>query len=354
MDFGIQNAIESVGRLELPSPDIKVKIIGVGGAGSNIVSWLYKKQVHGAEIIAVNTDRAHLCISDADKKILIGFKACKSNGCGGLPSKGKDAVNEDIETIKEILQNVDLVFIIAGFGGGTGTGVSPVIAKIAKEQGSIVLGIAVTPFKIERSRVEKAVFGLQEFKDFTDSVIIIDNNKLNSIAGNLPLQQAFAIANEVISNMVKNIVETITLPSFMNLGLADLKSIMSEGGVCAIGVGESDSEHRVEEAVEMALKNPFFDIDYNSANGALIHVEAGNDVKLSELEKVNKVLSRILKNDVNIIWGSRINPTMGEKLKIMTLISGVKSPNIGGIDDDNDMNWLVDKNLGLNKLFLKS
>jgi cell division protein FtsZ len=186
------------------------------------------------------------------------------------------------------------------------------------------------PFKIERARVDKAEFGLQQLRQVSDTVIVIDNNRLVQIAGNLPVQQAFAVANELVATMVKGIVETIAIPSLVNLDYADVKAIMTDGGVAAIGVGASDTNNRVEEAVKGALSNPLLDISYDGATGAIIHVSGGPDMTLDEISKVGELVTEAMDEDANVIWGARVSESMKGKLTVMTIITGVKSPWILG------------------------
>ena len=198
----------------------------------------------------------------------------------------------------------------------------------------IALGTAVgEDFDIERARIDKAEYGLQELREVSDSVIVIDNNRLASIAGNLPVQQAFAVANELLSTMIKGIVETIAIPSLVNLDYADVKAIMTDSGVCAIGIGESGSEHRVEEATRRALSNPLLDVSYKGATGALIHVAGGPDLTLDEVNRVGQIVTEALDQDANVIWGARISDDMKGRLRIMTIIAGVNSPYILGKSD---------------------
>jgi len=278
----------------------------------------------------MNTDKQHLDLMEADRKILIGKELTKGLGCGGFPEKGREAAKENLQEVKEFLQGSDMVFITAGMGGGTGTGAAPVIAQVARDMGAIVIGTVTMPFDIERARVDKAEFGLSQLRDVSDTVIVIDNNRLVNIAGNLPIQQAFAVANELVSTMIKGIVEIIAVPSLVNLDYADVKAIMSNGDVSVIGIGESDSEHRVEEAVKRALSNPLLDVSYDGASGALIHVAGGNDLTLDEVSKVGELLTESLDQDANVIWGARISDDMNGKVRVMTIITGVNSPYILG------------------------
>ncbi len=330
-----------------------IKVIGVGGAGNNMVSWLYKKGIRGAEIVACNTDKQHLDISSVDRKFLIGTELTKGLGCGGYPTKGAEAAQESLSTIKEVLKSTDMVFVCAGMGGGTGTGAGPVVAQVARDMGAIVIGTVTMPFKIERARVDKAEFGLQQLRQVSDTVIVIDNNRLVQLAGNLPVQQAFAVANELVATMIKGIVETIAIPSLVNLDYADVKAIMKDGGVAAIGMGASDTERRVEEAVKGALENPLLDINYDGATGALIHIHGGPDLTLEEVNRAGELVTKSMDADANVIWGARITDDMKGKVTVMTIITGVKSPWIlGKVDQKKAAHQTVQMNreLGIETL----
>ncbi|MFH1409808.1 MAG: cell division protein FtsZ [Nanoarchaeota archaeon] len=337
MDFIVKNALQQVEQQNQQFEGIEanqacIKVIGVGGAGNNMVSWLYKKGVKGAEIIACNTDQQHLNITDADQKFLIGQTLTRGLGCGGFPERGAESAKESLQKLKEALKLSDMVFVCGGMGGGTGTGASPIVASVAKDIGAIVIGTVTMPFKIERARVDKAEFGLQQLRQVSDTVIVIDNNRLVSIAGNLPIQQAFAVANELVATMIKGIVETIAIPSLVNLDYADVKAIMTNGGVAAIGVGASDTNNKVEEAVKGALSNPLLDINYEGATGALIHIAGGPDLTLDDINRVGELVTESLDDDANVIWGARVSEELKGKLTVMTIITGVKSPWILGKD----------------------
>ena len=315
-----------------------IKVIGVGGAGSNMVSWLYKKGIKGADIIACNTDQQHLNMTEADQKFLIGGNITRGLGCGGYPAKGAEAAKETLSQIKEILQGSDMIFVCAGMGGGTGTGAAPVIAQVAKDKQAIVIGTVTMPFNIERARIDKAEFGLEQLRDVCDTVIVIDNNRLLRVAGNLPVQRAFSVANELISTMIRGIVETIAVPSLVNLDFADVKAIMKIGGVAAIGVGVSDTTNRVQEAVHGALSNPLLDIDYKGAEGALIHVEGGPDMRLEEVTEIGEEVTKNFDADANVILGARVNESMKGKICVITIITGVNSPWILGKTSQRSIN----------------
>ncbi len=333
MDFIVESALkqqENIGESDFEVGQANIKVLGAGGAGNNMVNWLYKKGVKGAEIVACNTDLQHLNMIEADKKFLIGKDVTRGLGCGGFPEKGAEAARESIQELKEALKGSDMCFVCAGMGGGTGTGASPIVAQIAKEAGAIVIGTVTMPFKIERARVDKAEFGLQKLRQVADTVIVIDNNRLVQIAGNLPVQQAFAVANELIATMIKGIVETIAVPSLVNLDYADVRAIMTDGGVAAIGVGASDTNNRVEEAVKGALSNPLLDISYEGATGAILHISGGPDMTLDDISKIGELVTESMDADANVIWGARVDDDMKGRITVMTIITGVNSPWILG------------------------
>jgi cell division protein FtsZ len=330
MENLIQDALENAPVTNTNVGEANISVIGCGGGGNNMVSWLHKKGIRGAKIYAINTDKQHLDISSADGKILIGRELTKGLGAGGFPERGREAARESLHDLKAYVKDADMVFICAGMGGGTGTGSGPVVAELARETGAIVIGTVTMPFEIERARVDKAEFGLQQLREACDTVIVIDNNRLVNIAGNLPIQQAFAVANELVSTMIKGIVETIAIPSLVNLDYADVKAIMANGDVSVIGIGESDTESRVEEATRRALTNPLLDVSYEGASGALIHVSGGDDLLLDEVNRIGEIITESLDTDANVIWGARIDPKMAGRLRVMTIVTGVSSPYILG------------------------
>ncbi len=334
LDFA-KRAIEtteqnSINFDELKAGKASIKVFGVGGAGSNSITWLHNKGIEGATVYAVNTDALHLSVSKGDEKILIGREMTRGLGCGGYPERGREAAKEAVAELKKGVSGADMVFVVAGEGGGTGTGAAPVVAQLAKETGAVVIGVVTMPFESEKARIDKAEFGLQELRDITDTVIVIDNNRLVDIAGNLPIEQAFAVANELVSTMIKGIVETITMPSLINLDYADVSTIMRNGDVAVIGIGESDTQNRVDESVKQALTHPLLDIDYKGASGALIHITGGQDLKLEEFDNIGRLVSENLSPDAQVIIGARINKEFAGKVRIITIITGVKSPYVLG------------------------
>lgn len=334
LDFA-REAIEkaethSINFNELKAGKANIKVFGVGGAGCNAVTWLFNKGINGATVYAANTDALHLSITKADEKILLGKELTRGLGCGGYPQKGREAAKESLSEIKKAASGADMAFVITGLGGGTGTGASPVISQMAKEAGSVVIGVVTMPFECEKSRIDKAEFGLQELRESVDTCIVIDNNKLVDIAGNLPIEQAFAVANELVSTMIKGIVETITLPSLINLDYADVSAIMKNGDVAVIGIGESDTANRVDEATRQALTHPLLDVDYRGATGALIHITCGQDMKLEEFDSIGKLITENLNPEAQVIIGARINKEFAGKIRVITIMTGVKSPYVLG------------------------
>lgn len=334
LDFAkeaIQNASShSINFDELKAGKANIKVVGCGGCGCNMITWLFNKGINGATIYGANTDALHLSVTKADEKILIGKEMTKGLGAGGKPNVGREAAKEALVDLKKAIGNADMVFALAGLGGGTGTGSIPVVAQIAKESGAVVIAVVTMPFESEKARIDKAEFGLQELREVTDTCIVLDNNRLVDIAGQLPIEQAFAVANELVSTMIKGIVETITLPSLINLDYADVSAIMKNGGVAVIGIGESDTGNRVPEAVQQALTHPLLDVDYKGATGALIHITCGPDLKLEEFDLIGRTVSDNLHAEANVIIGARINKEFTGKVRVITIMTGVKSPYILG------------------------
>src|SRR3989338_7157533 len=334
LDFtkeAIKNAeTHSINFDELRAGKASIKVFGVGGAGCNMSTWLFNKGINGATIYGINTDALHLSITKSDEKVLIGKEMTRGLGAGGKPQIGREAAKESLSELKKATGGADMVFILTGLGGGTGTGSAPVAGQLAKESGAVVIAVVTMPFDCEKARHEKAEFGLQELTEVCDTAIIIDNNRLVDIAGNLPMEQAFAVANELVSTMIKGIVETITLPSLINLDYADVSAIMKNGEVAVIGIGESDTQSRVDEAVKQALTHTLLDVDYRGATGALIHITCGPDMKLEEFDNIGRLVTVNLNPEANVIIGARINKEFQGKIRVITIMTGVKSPYVLG------------------------
>ena len=309
----------------------KIKVIGVGGGGNNTLSRMHEIGIKGGEMIAVNTDAQDLLYANADKKILIGKELTKGLGAGSNPSVGEEAAKETEHEIKQKIAGADMIFITCGLGGGTGTGAAPVIAELAKKQGSLVIGVVTMPFTIEGAkRIENANDGLERMESIVDTLIVIPNDKLLEIAPDLPLQTAFKVADEILTNAVKGIAELVTKAGLVNLDFADVRTVMQNGGVSLIGGGESDTENRAYEAVEKALNNPLLDVDVANASGALVNIVGGPDMSLDEAKIVIEEINKHLGDQARLIWGAQISPDMEKTIRVMLIITGVKSNQILG------------------------
>lgn len=308
-----------------------IKVVGCGGGGNNTVDRMSEVGIIGAETVAINTDAQDLLYTTADKKILIGKEVTKGLGAGSNPKIGEEAARENEHDIKKAIEGSDMIFITCGLGGGTGTGSAPVVAEIAKKMGALTVAIVTMPFTMEGNRrYENAVTGLEKLEQMVDTLIVIPNDKLLELAPDLPLQTAFKVADEILTNAVKGIAELVTKVGLVNLDFADIRAVMANGGVALIGVGESDSENRAVEAVEKALNNPLLDVDIAGATGALINVAGSKDMTLAEARKVVEAVSAKLSEDAKIIWGAQIYDDLEHVLKTMLIITGVKSPQIFG------------------------
>ncbi len=308
-----------------------IKIIGVGGAGCNTIDRMTEEGIQGAMLIATNTDAQHLLTVHAQRKILIGRRKTRGLGAGALPQVGKEACEEAREELSALLEGTDLVFVTCGLGGGTGTGAAPVIAEVAKEQGALTVAVCTTPFKAEGvSRMENAEWGLGRLKSIADTVITVPNDKLLDLVPRLSINKAFKIADEVLTRSIKGITEIVTKPGLVNLDFNDLKTIMEGAGVAMIGMGEDDSENRAEKAIEEAINSPLLEVDISGANAALVNVVGGNDMTVSEAEKVAEIVESKIGQNARIIWGASIEPTLDKTLRVMVVITGVKSKQIFG------------------------
>ena len=280
--------------------------------------------VDGAITVAINTDKQHLDHTRALQKLLVGRHITRGLGAGGDPSTGRKCAEAGRDVITQIVSGADLVFITAGLGGGTGTGIAPIVAEEAKRSGALVVAVVTTPFQVERrQRMLRALEGLEALRQEADAVLVLDNNRLLHYVPNLPLDEAFSIMDQLIAEIVKGIVETITLPSLINLDFADVRTIMKGGGVTMMLYGESD--RGPEEVVHESLNHPLLDIDIDGATGALIHVTGGPYMTLEQASQVVDLMTGRLSPDANVIFGARQDPGFGDTIKIMAIITGVAS-----------------------------
>lgn len=312
----------------------KIKVFGCGGAGGNTINRIADIGVEGTETICINTDAQDLLYTSADKKMLIGKDLTKGLGAGSVPKVGEDAAKESEQEIKQATAGSDMIFITCGLGGGTGTGCAPIVAEQSKKSGALTVGVVTMPFEMEgNKRYENAVYGLEQMKEKVDTLIVIPNDKLLEMAPDLPLHTAFKIADEVLTSAVKGIAELVTKAGLVNLDFADIRAVMGDGGMALIGVGESDSEQRSSEAVEKAISNPLLDVDVTGAHGALVNVAGGTDMTLEEARKVVEVISDKLDDDARLIWGAQISDDLEGTLRVMLVVTGVKSSQITGREE---------------------
>ncbi|MFW9878854.1 MAG: cell division protein FtsZ [Candidatus Thorarchaeota archaeon] len=322
-DLIIQRKIknEDEGSIDVPNlPNIL--IIGVGGAGNNCIHQLNAKGVPGAKTIAINTDKQQLDSINADYKILIGRELAHGMGVGGDPVLGSQCAKASETDIEGLFDDVELVFLIAGMGGGTGTGAAPVIADLARGLDTTVIGLVTIPFYFEFGRKLRAKRGIRQMAASTHSLLVIDNNRLLGLVPDLPLDKAFNQINDLITEVVSGITETMTKPSLINLDFADIKTIMRNGNQTLLCYGESDSLDP-DEIVKNTLNNPLLNLNYNGANNALIHITGGPELSLELTDKITKRITRKLNPKANVILGARINPEFKNEVKLLTIMTGV-------------------------------
>lgn len=316
--------------------EIRIVVFGCGGGGGNTVNRLCKIGVSGADLAACNTDAQDLKkIDPRIKRILIGEKLTRGLGAGGFPEIGSKSAEASRHEIQNFLEGTHLVFLCAGMGGGTGTGSAPIAAECAREAGAIVTAVVTFPFKLERSRINKAREGIDRLRKVADSVIVVDNNKLVEYVPNLPIDKAFFVADEIVSKAVKGIVETIKSPSLINLDFADIKSILGGGRLSVISVGDGHGPERVALAAKNTLEHPLLDVDYKGAKGGLIHISGGEDLTIGDANKVGELITREFDESANVMWGARVDPKLEGRIEVFTIATGVKSQHIMGpsIDD---------------------
>jgi cell division protein FtsZ len=308
-----------------------IKIIGCGGGGSNTINRIALEGISGAELYAANTDAQHLLAVRAPHKILLGRRSTRGLGAGALPQIGEEAAKEAEEDLRKILTGADIVFVTAGMGGGTGTGSAPYVAKMAKDMGALTIAIVTYPFKAEGAiRSENAEWGLERLRQTADTVIVVPNDKLLELCPRLALNAAFKVADEVLVRAIKGITELITKPGLVNLDFNDLKTIMKGAGVAMIGLGEGDDDDRIEHAISEAINSPLIDVDISSATGALVNVTGGENMSISEAERVAEIIQSKISPNARIIWGAAVDPALKDTVRVMVVITGVKSKNIIG------------------------
>jgi len=330
--------------------DAVIKVIGVGGGGSNAVQYMLSGQIGGVQFVCANTDvQALKNCSPGTETLQIGVEITKGLGAGANPEMGRRAAEEDVEEIKRFLNGADMVFITAGMGGGTGTGAAPVIAKIAKEMGILTVAVVTKPFSFEgKMRMQVAEEGIRALSEYVDSLIIIPNNKLLSVLGkNMTLLNAFKAANNVLFGAVQGIAELITRPGLINVDFADVRTVMSEMGMAMMGTGIASGENRARVAAEAAIASPLLDdINLTGARGILVNITAGLDMSIGEFEEVGNAVKSFISENATVVVGTVIDPQMSDEMRVTVVVTGLGEPYkttsghfMGGMKSDGTLDY---------------
>jgi cell division protein FtsZ len=320
---------------------VKIMIFGAGGAGSNTINRLMKEGINGATMIACNTDAPHLLKTKANHKILMGKTLTRGLGSGADPRVGEQAARESDQEIMKYITGTDIAFITAGLGGGTGTGSAPYIASRAKDSGALTISVVTLPFKSEgKVRMENATQGLSRLSNFSDTVIIIPNDKLLELVPDLPLEKAFRFADEIIVKAITGISDLVTKPGLINLDFNDLKTIVKDSGLAMIGIGMSSAEPgmRVEEAVQKAMNSPFLKFDMSNSSGVIINITGGSDLQLEESSSAAEIIRKQVGKSTQIIWGATVDPKYTGSVEVLVVATGLSYSEIQGMNNkpDND------------------
>ena len=312
------------------SSGVKIEVIGVGGGGNNAVNRMINSNIKGVEFVAINTDAQVLKKSDATTKLAIGQKLTNGFGAGANPQIGARAAEESIDEIKKILEDADMVFVTAGMGGGTGTGAAPVVARLAREAGALTVGIVTKPFKFEgKRRMAQAIAGIKELSQYVDSLVVIPNDRLCQMPDTprITLQNAFEIADGVLSQGTRSISDLINVPSFINLDFADVSSVMKDAGYAHMGVGVGTGKDKAEDAARNAISSPLLESSIAGARGVLISVVASSDVSLADVEIASTMISAEAAPDANVIWGVNFDDEMDDSMRVTIIATAFHKKN---------------------------
>jgi len=302
----------------------RIKVVGVGGGGSNAVNRMIAEGIQGVEFVAINTDAQALMLSDASVRVRIGDKLTRGLGAGGNPDVGRKAAEESAEELYNVLRGSDMVFVTAGLGGGTGTGAAPIVAQISKEVGALTIGVVTRPFTFEGGRrMGSCEAGMSALKEHADTLIVIPNDRLLQIVDKRAnLNDAFRLADDVLRQGIQGISELITVPGLINLDFADVKAIMSEGGAALMAVGKAEGDDRARTAAEMAISSQLLDITIDGARGVLFNITGGPNMTLFEVNQAAAIIRETAHPDVNMIFGAVIDPTMGDQIRVTVIATG--------------------------------
>ncbi len=304
-----------------------IKVIGVGGAGGNAVNRMIDDGVQGVSFIAANTDVQALNSNKAEDKIQLGPKLTRGLGAGSHPEVGQKAAEESEQTIEDALKGADMIFITAGMGGGTGTGAAPVVAKIARETGALTVGVVTRPFSFEGpKRSKNAAEGITQLKQYVDTLVIIANNRLlEMVDKKTPMMDAFKEADNVLKQGVQGISDLITSTDYVNLDFADVKTVMENQGAALMGIGRASGENRTVEATKLAISSPLLEVSIDGAKQVLLNITGGPDLTLFEAQDASEIVSKAAGDDVNIIFGTSINPNLGDEVVVTVIATGIDS-----------------------------
>ncbi len=301
-----------------------IRVVGVGGAGNNAVNRMIDEQIVGVNFISINTDQQDLDDTLAKQKLLIGERVTRGLGTGGKPELGAKAAEESVEELHTLFRGSDMVFVTAGMGGGTGTGAAPTIAKVAREEGALTIGVVTKPFSFEGTqKARTAETGIEQLKENVDTLIVIPNDRLLETADRrLSLVDSFKMADEVLRQGIQGISEVITVPGMINLDFADVRTIMSVGGAALMSIGHGSGEDRARLAAEQALSSRLLDVTIDGARGILFNITGGSDLSLYEINEAAAIIRETAHPDANMIFGAVIDETMGDKLRITVIATG--------------------------------
>ena len=303
---------------------VKIKVVGVGGGGSNAVDGMVDAKIKGVDFISVNTDKQALCRSKAEYKVQIGEKLTKGLGAGADPEVGRKAAEESKNEIIKLLEDSEMVFITAGMGGGTGTGAAPVIAQLAKEMGKLTVGVVTKPFTFEgRKRMKQAETGIEELKSKVDTLITIPNDRLLQVVQkNTSMLQAFSIADDVLSQAIQSVSELIKVPGIINLDFADVKRIMGDKGLAHIGIGSAKGDNKAIEAVRQAIESPLLETSIVGARGVILNISGGLDLSLVEINEASNIIYESCHEDVDLIFGANVKEELGDEVTVTVIATG--------------------------------
>jgi cell division protein FtsZ len=305
-----------------------IRVVGVGGGGSNAVNRMIEENIVGVDFLAINTDAQALMRSQAPQRVRIGDRVTRGLGAGGDPDVGRRAAEESVDELRTVLEGSDMVFVTAGMGGGTGTGAMPTVAKVAREEGALTIGVVTRPFGFEGShRARAAEAGITELKEHVDTLIVIPNDRLLEMADKrISLLDSFRLADDVLRQGIQGISELITVPGLINLDFADVKTIMSMGGAALMAVGHGKGEDKAHIAAEQALSSRLLDVTIDGARGILFNVTGGADLSLFEINQAASIIRETAHPDVNLIFGAVVDETMEDEIRITVIATGFERP----------------------------